>query len=172
MFSMKYLDSKQLWIALNMCKLLLNSKLSNDHKCIHSLNCNNSYRPSSKLDYDSKVACVMCSFMKEACCVWERILLHHPTDMLALKLAHDCYFYLGYQPLIRDSIARVIPEWKSSTPLYGYLFGMHAFGLCETGRYDESEKAALKVAKMCYFKNVVKCLTPGLPSHLLDNSDV
>lgn len=43
----------------------------------------------------------------------------NPTDMFALKMAHDSYFYLGYQSQIRDSIARVLPHWKENVPLYG-----------------------------------------------------
>ena len=50
--------------------------------------------------------------------VWEEILLDHPTDMLALKFAHDSYFYLGQQRQMRDSIERVFPHWNASMPLY------------------------------------------------------
>lgn len=82
--------------------------------------------------------------MKKACAVWEGILLDNPKDMLALKFAHDSYFYLGLYPQMRDGIARVMPFWKSSMPLYGYLFGMHAFGLEETLLYDQAEKTARK----------------------------
>ena len=56
----------------------------------------------------------------QACLTWEDILVENPTDMLALKMAHDSYFYLGYQPQIRDSIARVMPKWKENMPLYGW----------------------------------------------------
>ena len=31
----------------------------------------------------------------EACETWEEILVQHPNDILALKYAHDSYFYLG-----------------------------------------------------------------------------
>lgn len=82
--------------------------------------------------------------MTKACQVWEDILCEHPLDMLALKYAHDSYFYLGYQPQMRDSVARVFPHWKPSMPLYGYLYGMHSFGLVETNMYDQAEKVALK----------------------------
>ena len=51
--------------------------------------------------------------------MWEDILVENPTDMFALKMAHDSYFYMGYQELIRDSIARVLPHWKEGMPLYG-----------------------------------------------------
>ena len=38
--------------------------------------------------------------------------------MFVLKMAHDTYLDLGYQPRIRDSIARVLPKWKPEMPLY------------------------------------------------------
>ena len=55
-----------------------------------------------------------------ACLIWENILVDHPTDMFAIKMAHDSYFYLGYQPQMRDSIARVMNKWKKNMPLYWY----------------------------------------------------
>ncbi|OPL33560.1 hypothetical protein AM593_03832, partial [Mytilus galloprovincialis] len=42
----------------------------------------------------------------KACDVWEDILVDNPLDMLALKFAHDSYFYLAYHPQMRDGIAR------------------------------------------------------------------
>ncbi|CAM4580722.1 unnamed protein product [Leuciscus chuanchicus] len=56
--------------------------------------------------------------LHKACEVWEGILADHPTDMLALKLAHDGFFYLGEQIQMRDSVARVLPHWKPHMPLY------------------------------------------------------
>lgn len=50
--------------------------------------------------------------------VWEDILLDHPTDMTALKFAHDAYFYMGAQLPMRDSVVRVLPHWKPHLPLY------------------------------------------------------
>ncbi|XP_005104787.1 tetratricopeptide repeat protein 38 [Aplysia californica] len=79
-----------------------------------------------------------------ACLEWEDILTEFPNDVLALKFAHDTYFYLGYSAQIRDSIARVLPHWKPTMPLYGYIHGMHSFGLEETNLYPEAEAAARK----------------------------
>ena len=64
--------------------------------------------------------------------------------MLAIKFAHDCYFYLGKGEEMRDSIARVLPNWNSSIPLYSYLYGMISFGLGESNYFQEAEKMALK----------------------------
>ncbi|XP_067090654.1 tetratricopeptide repeat protein 38 isoform X1 [Osmerus mordax] len=81
------------------------------------------------------------SFPK-ACDVWEEILVEHPTDLLALKFAHDGFFYLGAQTQMRDSVARVLPHWKPHMPLYSYLKGLYSFGLLETHFYDQAEKMA------------------------------
>uniref|UniRef100_A0A8C2GLI8 Tetratricopeptide repeat domain 38 n=1 Tax=Cyprinus carpio TaxID=7962 RepID=A0A8C2GLI8_CYPCA len=80
--------------------------------------------------------------LHKACEVWEGILVDHPTDMLALKFAHDGFFYLGEQTQMRDSVARVLPHWKPQMPFYSYLKGMYSFGLLETRLYDEAEKMA------------------------------
>lgn len=76
--------------------------------------------------------------------VWEDILVDHPTDMLALKFAHDSYFYQGAQVAMRDSVARVLPYWKPHIPLYRYLNGMFSFGLMESRYYDQAEKVAME----------------------------
>ncbi|CAH1783936.1 unnamed protein product [Owenia fusiformis] len=83
-------------------------------------------------------------FYADACNTWEDIMVENPLDMLAVKFAHDAYFYLGYQPQMRDSIARVLPHWKQEMPLYGYLMGMYSFGLCETNMFAKAEKVARK----------------------------
>ncbi|KAM8974502.1 tetratricopeptide repeat protein 38 [Pelodytes ibericus] len=74
--------------------------------------------------------------------LWEQILLAHPTDLLALKFAHDTYFYLGSRIQMRDSVARVLPYWPSKTPLSSYIKGMYSFGLLETNFYDQALKVA------------------------------
>jgi hypothetical protein len=81
----------------------------------------------------------------DASYLWEDILTDHPLDMLALRFAHDTYFYRGQQYEMRDSIARVLPYWRADMPLYGFLMGMHSFGLVETNLYPEAERVARKV---------------------------
>ncbi|KHN84825.1 Tetratricopeptide repeat protein 38 [Toxocara canis] len=82
--------------------------------------------------------------MTAACQQWERILRETPNDLLAIKFAHDAYFYLGDRTSIRDSISRVLPHWNTSAPCYSYLHGMYAFGLEECEEYEKAEKEALK----------------------------
>ncbi|TMS34889.1 hypothetical protein L596_002391 [Steinernema carpocapsae] len=86
--------------------------------------------------------------MNCACVLWERILAEHPNDLLALKFAHDGYFFLGDKYNKRDSVARVIDKWDKDAPCYSYLHGMYAFGLEECGEYTESEKHARKALEL------------------------
>jgi tetratricopeptide (TPR) repeat protein len=73
--------------------------------------------------------------------IWEDILVDHPTDALALRFAHDSYFYLGHSLSIRDSVARVLPAWDRENPNYGYVLGQYAFGLEEAGELRRAEEA-------------------------------
>uniref|UniRef100_A0A914DY36 Tetratricopeptide repeat protein 38 n=1 Tax=Acrobeloides nanus TaxID=290746 RepID=A0A914DY36_9BILA len=82
--------------------------------------------------------------MLSACVEWEKILAEHPTDLMALKFAHDGYFFLGKCYDKRDSVDRVINKWDPNLPCYSYLHGMYAFGLEECGEYEKSEKHARK----------------------------
>jgi tetratricopeptide (TPR) repeat protein len=72
--------------------------------------------------------------------IWEDILVDHPTDALALRFAHDTYFYLGHSFSIRDSVARVLPAWDRQSPNYGYVLGQYAFGLEEAGELRRAEE--------------------------------
>ncbi|WP_434052954.1 MAG: tetratricopeptide repeat protein [Roseibium sp.] len=71
--------------------------------------------------------------------IWEDILLLHPTDGLALRLAHFTHFYSGNGRQMRDSLARVLPLWSEDHPDYGFVQGMYAFGLEESGEYAKAE---------------------------------
>ena len=70
------------------------------------------------------------------------ILEDYPLDSLALQIAHIGDFLLGQALQLRDRVARVLPFWDDSTPGYGYLLGMHAFGLEEMGDYNRAEDRA------------------------------
>src|SRR5262245_50258147 len=67
------------------------------------------------------------------------ILEDYPLDSLALQIAHLGDFLLGQALQLRDRVARVLPFWDDSTPGYGYVLGMHAFGLEEMGDYHRAE---------------------------------
>ena len=78
---------------------------------------------------------------REACAAWDAILLRHPRDLLALINAHLFDFYRGDARNLRARVARVLPWWDESDPLYPYVLGMHAFGLEECNLYPQAEEA-------------------------------
>lgn len=67
------------------------------------------------------------------------VLFDWPRDVLALQVAHLGDFYLGRSAMLRDRITRALAGWNESDPGYGFVLGMHAFGLEETGDYDRAE---------------------------------
>jgi len=70
--------------------------------------------------------------------LYGEILREHPRDRLALLVAHALDFRLARRDTMRDRIAAVIEHWDASDPEYGYVLGMYAFGLEETGDYDRA----------------------------------
>lgn len=68
------------------------------------------------------------------------IVVDYPRDSLALQIAHIGDFLLGQSTLLRDRIAQVLPHWNTRVPGFGYVLGMHAFGLEETNLYEQAEE--------------------------------
>lgn len=71
--------------------------------------------------------------------IWESILVDHPHDILALRIAHTMHFFLGDLAQMRDSMARVMPRWDESIPGYGYVLGCRAFSLEENHDFERAE---------------------------------
>jgi tetratricopeptide (TPR) repeat protein len=78
---------------------------------------------------------------RKANAIYGEILIDHPRDTLALQLAHALDFYLGQSAWLRDRVARALPQWSEEVPGYGFVLGMHAFGLEEMGDYGRAEAA-------------------------------
>jgi hypothetical protein len=72
---------------------------------------------------------------------WGGIAIAHPADLLAVQFAQLGDFFMGQSQMLRDRVARVLPRWHRDMPGYGYLLGMHAFGLEESGDYAKAEAA-------------------------------
>ncbi|XOV87886.1 MAG: tetratricopeptide repeat protein [Pseudomonadota bacterium] len=71
--------------------------------------------------------------------ILETLLLTHPKDMLALRVAHYLHFYAGDSGAMQASVARSVSLWRPDERFYGYLLGMYAFGLEEAGDYEAAE---------------------------------
>jgi len=73
--------------------------------------------------------------------LWEEILVQHPRDVLAFRLAHFNNFWLGRPEAMRDSVDRVEPHWGRELPGYGTLLSCKCFAYEECGDYDSAEPA-------------------------------
>lgn len=71
--------------------------------------------------------------------MWDAILADYPHDMMAAKCAHEAYYLVGESARMRASVETILPAWNDTVPYYGFLLGMGAFGLEETGAYGEAE---------------------------------
>ncbi|MBP6010701.1 MAG: tetratricopeptide repeat protein [Alphaproteobacteria bacterium] len=79
---------------------------------------------------------------------WGRASMLYPRDLTALQFAHAGDFFLGYSHMLRDRVARVLPQWSRNVPGYGFIQGMYAFGLEESGDYaaaDEHGREAVSI---------------------------
>jgi len=76
--------------------------------------------------------------------LYGKIALEHPTDLVALQVAHVGDFYLGQQRLLRDRLLHALPAWDRTLPGYGFVLGMLAFGLEETNHFQRAEEIGLR----------------------------
>jgi len=63
----------------------------------------------------------------------------YPRDPLALQVGHQVDFFTGHSRMLRDRIARALPAWSRDMRGYHAVLGMYAFGLEETGDYEQAE---------------------------------
>jgi hypothetical protein len=78
----------------------------------------------------------------------EDLSIRYPRDALALQAGHLIDFFVGDSRMLRDRIARVLPEWSHGMPGYHAVLGMHAFGLEETGDYAGAERAGRRSVEL------------------------
>ncbi|MCC7276267.1 MAG: tetratricopeptide repeat protein [Alphaproteobacteria bacterium] len=72
---------------------------------------------------------------------WEAILADHPADVVALRLAHFNYFWMGEAGAMRESVLRAKPGWDTDLPGYGTVLACEAFAREECGEYRPAEAA-------------------------------
>ena len=75
------------------------------------------------------------------------LLLRWPADLLALQLGHQLDFFVGDAANLRDRPGRTLPALDPQHPHTGFVRGMQAFGLEESGDYGAAEAAGLAAAR-------------------------
>ncbi len=86
--------------------------------------------------------------IEDAAGCWEQALLHDAGDLLALRLAHDTHFFLGSSEKLRDVPLAVLPAYADAPHRRGFVLGMAAFGLEETGAYAQAEQAGCEAVEI------------------------
>ncbi len=79
--------------------------------------------------------------LRTAAAAYDAILIEHPHDIVALKLAQYLHFYLGDAPAMRGSVNRPLYAWSEAVPGYGFVLGLQAFAREECGDYAAAETA-------------------------------
>jgi len=85
---------------------------------------------------------------RQALARWEAILVEHPRDLVALRLAQYSTLYKGDSEGLRNSVARVMHAWDDRVPGYGFVLGAYAFGLEESGDYAAAERAGRRAVEL------------------------
>ncbi|APH73889.1 tetratricopeptide repeat protein [Aquibium oceanicum] len=80
--------------------------------------------------------------------ILEDLTLEHPRDALALQAGHQIDFFTGNARMLRDRIARAVPEWDEAMPGYHAILSAYAFGLEETGDYARAEAVGRRAVEL------------------------
>jgi hypothetical protein len=83
---------------------------------------------------------------------YEKVLASWPRDLLALRLAQSCYFFLGKPREMCASADAVLSAWRRDTAGFDFVLAMSAFAHAESGNPDRAEqlgRAALERNPAC-----------------------
>src|SRR5690242_7556659 len=76
------------------------------------------------------------------------ILARWPFDLLALRLAHSCYFFMGQHRRLCEVIDTVVPAWTHDQRGFRLFLAMASFAYAESG--DPADAEALGRRALSY----------------------
>ena len=79
---------------------------------------------------------------------YERLLADYPRDALALWSSQLIDYYLGDPQTLRARVARTLDHWPPEVPGYHGVLATLAFGLEESGAYDEAALVARRALEL------------------------
>src|SRR5262249_14747459 len=65
--------------------------------------------------------------------IYTRLAKADPHDLLAIRLAQSCWYFLGHRTRLRAVAARALRRWPQTAAGYDVLLAMTAFGHAEIG---------------------------------------
>jgi hypothetical protein len=65
--------------------------------------------------------------------IYTQIAERAPHDLLAVRLAQSCWYFLGHRARVRLVAERALCRWSPAAPGYDLVLAMTAFGRAETG---------------------------------------
>jgi hypothetical protein len=65
--------------------------------------------------------------------IYTQVAEDAPHDLLAIRLAQSCWYFLGHRARVRLVAERALCRWSPAEPGYDVLLAMTAFGRAETG---------------------------------------
>ncbi|MEX0960981.1 MAG: hypothetical protein WDZ63_17025 [Burkholderiales bacterium] len=65
-------------------------------------------------------------------------------DVLALRLAQSCYFFLGYRSALRRTVDKILPAWTRNLQGYEHVLAISGFAYGETGDPWRAEALCLE----------------------------
>jgi tetratricopeptide (TPR) repeat protein len=82
-----------------------------------------------------------------AVAVWDQILVDHPHDILAFRMAHFLNFWIGRPEAMLDSVLSVRRRWSDALPGFGSVLACRCFAHEEMGQYPQAEQAGREAVR-------------------------
>lgn len=79
--------------------------------------------------------------------IWQDIIDECPSDILALRLHHNGSFWTGNRDSLAKGPLQVFGKLGEDSPASGFVMGMCAFGLEESGDYEQAESFGRKAVE-------------------------